>query len=180
MDLAARMKRLESQIEAMQLQDPVPSERSGAQPFVESETLADLAAQWRNAYVTAQAQEQRLTAVQHAAAKLHYLDEPTGEEGEFLFQAAQKADAAWWRRAEAIDVSLGLYSQEEAANCAWGVVEQLAERLLRLRPKNVQEAAIKFGVLMTILKDDNYEIDQPEHLNGFLEDLTRLAESGAR
>jgi hypothetical protein len=174
------MRRLDIHIEAPPSQAPVPFERSDAQPSLERESITDLAVQWRNAYAIAEAQERRLTAVQLAAAKLHYLGAPEAYDGEFLFHAAQNADENWWRQAEAIDASLGLCGLEEAANGAWRVVERLAERLLNLRPKDVQEAAIKFGILMTIIRANNYEIDEPDSLNRFLDDLAHLAGAGDR
>ena len=62
-----------------------------------------------------------------------------------------------------------------SANSAWEVVEQLSDRLLGLRPTDVAEAALKFGVLMTVLRGEAHDAEASERLHAFLEDLQQLA-----
>jgi hypothetical protein len=134
-----------------------------AQP--EQEGVAELAAQWRNARAVAEAQDRRRESLEIAAEKLCPMTELEGT----------VADLAWCDRAEEVARQLGLTALEETADCAWRLVDQLGERLLAATPNDVQEAALKFGVLVTMLQANNYEVDEPGRLHGFLDDLTRLA-----
>ena len=135
----------------------------------ETDSIASLALQWRNAYSIADAQERRLTTLLDAAESLYW-------DGQ---RAAPAANQNWARCADEASESFGVPAVERAANAAWVVVEDLAQRLLAAQPSNVQEAAMKFGVLVSVIQANNYEADTPELLNGFLADLTRLADAGA-
>lgn len=179
MAFAATTGRPAIEIETPQPRDFLLSESNNARPSLEPESITDLAGQWRQAYAIAEAQERRLVAVQAAAAKLCSSGRPEGSDGEFLPHQTHEAHNSWCRQAEAIDASLGLPALEQTANYAWVVADRVAERLLGLRPMNVQEAAVKFGVLMTIIQADNYEIDEPDRLHRFLEDLAQLAAAGS-
>lgn len=142
------------------------------------ESIADLAAQWREAYAIAEAQEQRLTAVEAAAAHLYPGAQHDAASGELIHQI-QRERGGWWREAEAVDASLGLPALEAAANSAWAVVERVSERLLTLRPQTVQEAAVKFGILMTLLKSDHQAPEATDRLQDFMEDLEQLASAAS-
>ncbi len=135
----------------------------------EMDSIASLALHWRNAYSIADAQERRLSKLLDAAADLYW-------DGQ---RAAPAANQNWARCADEASDSFGVPAVERAANAAWVVVEDLAQRVLAAQPSNVQEAAMKFGVLVSVIQANNYEGDTPELLNGFLADLTRLADAGA-
>jgi hypothetical protein len=143
-----------------------------------AESITALGAQWREAHAIAEAQEQRLEALEVAAAKLYGAG--ATEEGELDVSPEAVSDSrSWLQRAQQVDVALGLPAQEESANCAWRLVDGIAEQLLGLQPTNVQEAAVKFGVLLMKLRAEFPEADESGRLGGFLEDLARLAEPSA-
>jgi hypothetical protein len=148
------------QVEVLRSQDPLRVAANEGQPSLEPENISDLAVQWRAAHSVAEAQERRLTAVLAAAAKLY---PPATSEGEAREQA------------EAVDTALGVPALEEAANCAWRLCDQLAERLLALRPNTIEEAAVKYGVLMMLVRSENAPVDEPDRLHAFLDDLAHLA-----
>lgn len=158
--------------------DAPPPAASEIAPAPAAASIAELAGQWRAAYAVAEAQERRLTAVEAAAASLYPGAEPGLGAGE-LIHRVQRDGESWWREVEAIDASLGLPALDAAANAAWGGVEQAAERLLALPPTTVKEAAIKFGILMTMLRAGEPELESLDRLHGFLEDLERLAAAEA-
>lgn len=140
----------------------------------EAESLVSLAQQWRKAYAVADAQEHRLDTLLDAAARIACGEEGAAADGQTVHTAAA-ADRDWRLRADAVNDALGVPAVERAANGAWQAVEALAQRLLATPPANVQEAALKFGVLLSVIQANGYDGDTPERLNGFLEDLTRLA-----
>ncbi len=145
---------------------------------LDADSIANLALQWRNAYAIADAQERRLSTLLDAAAH-RYWDGQRAALDPGLGVPADVANQNWARRADEASDSLGVPAVERTANAAWVVVEDLAQRLLAAQPANVQEAAMKFGVLVSVIQANNYEGDTPELLNAFLEDLTRLADAGA-
>jgi hypothetical protein len=146
---------------------------------LETESIASLAAQWREARALAEAQEGRLGAVEAAAARLYPGAYPDGDTFELIHEVTRDS-RGWSRESEAIEASLGLPALEASANCAWKVVDQLSDRLLALRPANAQEAALKYGILMTLLQADLPEDEAQTRLRAFLEDLEHLAAAEPR
>jgi hypothetical protein len=163
-----------TELGSIQIETPPPHDpcRTAASP--ETESIAALAVQWGNAYAIADAQERRLSSLLDAAADLHW--EKVAPDGVLGPNAANQN---WADCADAASDSFGVPTVERAANAAWVVVEDLAQRLLAAQPTSVQEAAMKFGVLVSVVQANNYEGDTPDLLNAFLEDLTRLADAGA-
>jgi hypothetical protein len=146
-----------------------------ARPATSNDGMAELATEWLAARTRAEAAEARFCAAAAEVQALYPPRPPGGLYGPHLYLRDQEAADRWLRQTDAIDAGIGLPDIEEAANRAWGVVERIAKRILALRPSTAQEAAIKFGVLMTAVRDHKNRIDDPERVFAFMADLQHLA-----
>jgi hypothetical protein len=151
---------------------PIPP--AAARRWPGTDTIFDLAGRWREALAIAESQEQQLACAQaSAASRCPGVHPEIGDRD--LIHVLERDRDSWWREVDALESSLGVPALETAANGAWGVVEQISERLLTLQPRDIKEAAIKFGILIAMLQTDHPELETSPRLRAFLDDLEHLA-----
>jgi hypothetical protein len=81
----------------------------------------------------------------------------------------------WTAQCDAIDSSFGVPGLDQAANRVSLQAQRLGQRIAASEPSTAKEAALKFGVLLSLHGDGEAGIDDPAPIRAFLQDLEHLA-----
>lgn len=138
-------------------------------------SISQLAADWRTARAQAEVEDKRFDLRQAEAEKLYSPRPAGGLYSPFLFARDEAAAEFWWAQVKAIDASFDLPRLESISNQAWSTVEAIASRVLALRPTSAEEAALKYEIMLTTVRDHEGKIDDPAPVFAFLADLEHLA-----
>ncbi|ODT87802.1 hypothetical protein [Phenylobacterium sp. SCN 70-31] len=149
-----------ARIERLILDDPKPTR-----------TLHDLAAAWVAVQAKIASSDAAIRNAQDEAEALYSPDPPGGRYGQ-----RDTAERAFWRRqANAIDASVGLPSLNTAAEDLYAEANAIAAQVRATQPVTIEEAAIKFGLILADVCDSDGKIDNSQPVYDFLADLEHLA-----
>lgn len=138
-------------------------------------TLTALAAEWSRAYAQAEAASRALKAAQTEADKAYPPEPPGGIYSDAAGPERPLRDW-WWYQARRIDAELGVTALDEACNDAFRIAGKIADRLLAMHPTTIQEATLKYAILLERNSDGTGGFDTPAPVFAFLHDLELVAQ----